>query len=199
MNTATHSVVVPFPQAFASPARSPFPSAPRYGAMWLTRGTSDREVGMTPLPNTAEILRPFLLFVLWLVRSCFYLKERFTLEPAKHDSVVKVLWNYSLTTTQKWKWRMSLYIFIHPWHTCAGLSKKNSVTETMQLFLASGARGVHGLRRRAHPVPAVPHASDQCEPIAVRFHQSLTPPTIALCCVYRDSDTYAGCFSRPGR
>jgi hypothetical protein len=33
MNTPTHSVVVPFPQAFASLLwkRSPFPSAPRYG------------------------------------------------------------------------------------------------------------------------------------------------------------------------
>jgi len=31
MNTTTHSVVVPFPQAFASPARSSFPCAPRYG------------------------------------------------------------------------------------------------------------------------------------------------------------------------
>src|SRR5205823_5443528 len=27
----THTVEVPFPQAFASPKRSPFPSAPRYG------------------------------------------------------------------------------------------------------------------------------------------------------------------------
>jgi hypothetical protein len=33
MNTTTHNVEVPFPQAFASPPkkRSPFPSAPRYG------------------------------------------------------------------------------------------------------------------------------------------------------------------------
>jgi hypothetical protein len=31
MNTATHAVEVPFPQAFASPKRSPFPCAPRYG------------------------------------------------------------------------------------------------------------------------------------------------------------------------
>ena len=33
MNTATHSVEVPFPQAFAAPLAksSPFPSAPRYG------------------------------------------------------------------------------------------------------------------------------------------------------------------------
>ena len=89
--------------------------------------------------------------------------------------------------------------FIHPWHTCAGLSTKDSVTETMQLFLAAGARGVHSLRRMAHPVPDVSHASDECELIAVRFHQLLTPPTIDVCCAYKASDTYAGCFSRPGR
>ena len=31
MSTATHNVEVPFPQAFASSKRSPFPCAPRYG------------------------------------------------------------------------------------------------------------------------------------------------------------------------
>lgn len=45
----------------------------------LARETSDREVGMTPL--LPEIIRLSLLIVLWLLRSCFYLKERFTLEP----------------------------------------------------------------------------------------------------------------------
>ena len=49
MNTATHSVEVPFPQAFASPKRSPFPSAPRYGLfLALSDRQSDREVGMRP-------------------------------------------------------------------------------------------------------------------------------------------------------
>ena len=40
MNTATHGVGVPFPQAFASPKRSPFPCAPRYGIRLarLTKG-----------------------------------------------------------------------------------------------------------------------------------------------------------------
>ena len=40
MNTATHAVEVPFPQAFASPKRSPFPCAPRYGRRLarLTKG-----------------------------------------------------------------------------------------------------------------------------------------------------------------
>ncbi len=32
MNTPTHSVEVPFPQAFAEPSPRPFPSAPRYGS-----------------------------------------------------------------------------------------------------------------------------------------------------------------------
>ncbi len=67
------------------------PVCPTVPALWLTRETSDREVGIAPLPNRAESLRPSLPLVLWLIRSCFYLKERFTLEPAKHDSVVKVL------------------------------------------------------------------------------------------------------------
>ncbi len=31
MNTTTHSVEVPFPQAFTEPKSCPFPSAPRYG------------------------------------------------------------------------------------------------------------------------------------------------------------------------
>ena len=35
MNTATHAVEVPFPQAFASPKRSPFPSAPGTVCSWL--------------------------------------------------------------------------------------------------------------------------------------------------------------------
>ncbi len=42
MNIATHAVEVPFPQAFASPKRSPFPSAPRYGI----------EPGLPDLPET---------------------------------------------------------------------------------------------------------------------------------------------------
>jgi hypothetical protein len=51
MNTATHAVEVPFPQAFASPRkkRSPFPSAPRYGlSLASSDRQSDREVRMRP-------------------------------------------------------------------------------------------------------------------------------------------------------
>jgi hypothetical protein len=81
MNTATHSVVVPFPQAFASPLTksSPFPSAPRYGACMSTR-EDNRSLDGYSAPF--GIIRPSLLLVLWLVRSCFYLQERFTVEPA---------------------------------------------------------------------------------------------------------------------
>ena len=83
MNTATHSVVVPFPQAFASALprkkRSPFPSAPRYGAIWSTR-EDNRSLDGYSAPF--GIIRPSLSFVLWLIRSCFYLQERFTVEPA---------------------------------------------------------------------------------------------------------------------
>ncbi len=79
MNSATHSVEVPFPQAFASLARSPFPCAPRYGAIWSTR-EDNRSLDEYSAPF--GIIRPSLLLVLWLIRSCFYLKERFTLEPA---------------------------------------------------------------------------------------------------------------------
>ncbi len=49
MNTATHSVEVPFPQAFAGPKPRLFPSAPRYSMFLLASDRqSDREVGMRP-------------------------------------------------------------------------------------------------------------------------------------------------------
>ena len=49
LNTATQAVEAPFPQAFASPKRSPFPSAPRYGLFLASSDRqSDREVGMRP-------------------------------------------------------------------------------------------------------------------------------------------------------
>ena len=81
MNTATHSVVVPFPQAFTAPQKksSPFPCAPRYGAICST-GEDNRPLGVYGAPF--GIIRPSLLFVLWWLRSCFYLQERFTVEPA---------------------------------------------------------------------------------------------------------------------
>jgi hypothetical protein len=49
MNTPTHSVEVPFPQAFTGPEPRPFPSAPRYGKFLASSNRqSDREVGMRP-------------------------------------------------------------------------------------------------------------------------------------------------------
>ena len=49
MNTTTHAVEVPFPQAFTGLAPRLFPSAPRY-SMFLASSDrqSDREVGMRP-------------------------------------------------------------------------------------------------------------------------------------------------------
>jgi hypothetical protein len=132
MNTATHSVEVPFPRAFASPRRSPFPSAPRYGTLWLTRETSDREVGMTPLPDIAGILRPSLSLVLWLLRSCFYLQERFTVEPANMIQLSKYYGTILSQGTKSGNERMFLCIFIHPRHKWTGLSKKDSVTGSHQ-------------------------------------------------------------------
>jgi hypothetical protein len=103
MNIATHSVEVPFPQAFASLRRSPFPSAPRYGTLWLAR-EDNRPLGVYSAP-------------FGIIRS----------------SLLVVLQSYSLTPTQKWKWRMSLYIFMHPWLESAGLSKKDFVMTPMLL------------------------------------------------------------------
>src|SRR5579864_493375 len=95
MYTATHAVEVPFPQAFAAPlAKSnPFPSAPRYGAIWLTREDHRSSDGYSA---PFRIIRPSLLLVLWLIRSCFYLKERFTLEPANMIQLSKD-WNKCTT------------------------------------------------------------------------------------------------------
>jgi hypothetical protein len=45
MNTATHSVGVPFPQAFVASKCCPFPSAPRYGI----------EPGLPGLPETHKL------------------------------------------------------------------------------------------------------------------------------------------------
>ena len=80
---------------YCYPSVSECPPVPAYV---LTRETSDRKVGMTPLPTIAEILRPSLLLVLWLIRSCFYLKERFTLEPANIIQFSKYCQEYSTLT-----------------------------------------------------------------------------------------------------
>jgi hypothetical protein len=78
------------PEAFTGIAPCRFPCAPRYRPWcWLTRETSDREVGMTPL--FPEILRPSLLVVLWFETLMLFPKGAMNLRTRKHDSVVKGL------------------------------------------------------------------------------------------------------------
>jgi hypothetical protein len=85
-------VEVVSPQAFASVARRPLPCAPRYGRDrdgTATRACADREVGTAPPPKLAESYAARVLRSLTSSRSCFYPKERFPLEPPKHDEIVK--------------------------------------------------------------------------------------------------------------
>ena len=99
MNTATHAVEVPFPQAFASPPkkRSPFPCAPRYGTVMSTR-EDNRSLDEYSAPF--GIIRPSLLLVLWLIRSCFYLSERFSLEQSNMIQLSKY-YRYILSQWEK--------------------------------------------------------------------------------------------------
>ncbi len=83
MNTATHSVVVPFPQAFASPKRSPFPCAPRYGAIWLTR-EDNRSLDGYGAPF--GIIRPSLSLVLWFFTLMLLPKGAIYFRTRKHES-----------------------------------------------------------------------------------------------------------------
>ena len=78
---------------YCYPSVSECPPVP---ANMLTRQTTDREVSIAPL--FPEIIRPSLLVVLWLIRSCFYLKERFTLEPANMIQLSKYCIEYSTLT-----------------------------------------------------------------------------------------------------
>jgi hypothetical protein len=60
MNTATQSVEVPFPQAFAGPKPRLFPSAPRYSVFLVASDRqSDREVGMRPPRRSYAAYHPF--------------------------------------------------------------------------------------------------------------------------------------------
>src|SRR5713226_9576167 len=74
------------------------PVCPTVPAYVLTREASDRQVGIAPL--FPEILRPSLLVVLWLIRSCFYLKERFTLEPANMIQLSKYWYKCTIEVHQ---------------------------------------------------------------------------------------------------
>ncbi len=60
MNIATHTVEVPFPQAFTGPKSRLFPSAPRYSMFLALRDRqSDREVGMRPPKRSYAAYHPF--------------------------------------------------------------------------------------------------------------------------------------------
>jgi hypothetical protein len=87
------------------------PVCPTVPAYVLTRETSDREVRIAPL--FSEIIRPFLLVVLWLIRSCFYLKERFTLEPANMIQLSKYC-IYSFMDGNPSIWRYSIILSTSP-------------------------------------------------------------------------------------
>jgi len=97
MTTATHRVVVPFPQAFASRKRSPFPCAPRYGTNGVTREDHQSLDGYSA---PFGMIRLSLLFVLWVIRSCFYLSERFSLEPTNMIRLSKYLYKCTIETYQ---------------------------------------------------------------------------------------------------
>ncbi len=73
MNTATHNVEVPFPQAFASRKRSPFPSAPRYGEK--QRFSVEERSEQAARRVCAPVMRFYAASsLLWQTRSCFYLR-----------------------------------------------------------------------------------------------------------------------------
>ncbi len=79
MSSDTQKVVADMSRSVHRDCSLSVPVCPTVPAYVLTRKTSDREVGRAPL--FPEIIRVSFLVVLGLVRSCFYLKERFTLEP----------------------------------------------------------------------------------------------------------------------
>ena len=71
------------------------------------------------------MIRPSLSFVLWLLRSCLYLQERWTVEPA---NMMQLSQYYESILAQLVKnGKMSLYMFIHPRSQETGLSKKDWV------------------------------------------------------------------------
>ncbi len=80
MSSDTQKVVADMSRSVHRDGSLSVPVCPTVPTDMLTRKTSDREVGRVPL--FPEIIRVSFLEVLDLVRSCFYLKERFTLEPA---------------------------------------------------------------------------------------------------------------------
>jgi hypothetical protein len=88
MTIATHSVEVPFPQAFASPAkkRSPFPSAPGTVVHHHTRLIDLRPPGGNAPSIEALRCLSAKLHRHTLLRSCFYPRERCTVEREQKHS-----------------------------------------------------------------------------------------------------------------
>jgi hypothetical protein len=86
MNTATHRVEVPFPQAFAFPKRSPFPSAPRYGADVPIR-EDNRPLGVYGAPF--GMIRPSLSLCIYSLTGVEKRKSRtpctFSFIPGMND------------------------------------------------------------------------------------------------------------------
>src|SRR6266702_2689470 len=70
MSIATQKVVARMSRSVHGYCYPSVPECPPVPAYMLTRQTTDREVSMAPL--FPEIIRPSLLLVLWLIRSCFY-------------------------------------------------------------------------------------------------------------------------------
>jgi len=71
MNTATHTVGVPFPQAFASPKRSLFPCAPRYSRNRVPP-VERHHLAVRQECALLRDLTPVSFPVSWQTRSCFY-------------------------------------------------------------------------------------------------------------------------------
>jgi hypothetical protein len=86
MNIATHCVEVPFPQAFASLLRSPFPCAPRYGRNKVPR------VRLAARRECARVLDFTLALPLLLEKhGSIFTHCPTQWNPPKRSSVLKVL------------------------------------------------------------------------------------------------------------
>jgi hypothetical protein len=96
------------------PCEKPVPVCPtvRQRVLLFSDPLKHRPLGMYAL--SYEMLRCFKGSSLTVVRSCFYPKERFTLEPANMIELSNVLEIYSPTVGEK---RKDVPVhFMHPWH-----------------------------------------------------------------------------------
>ena len=122
MNTATHSVVVPFPQAFASALprkqRSLFPCAPGYSRNEVSPLQHNRQA----VRRVCALLRGSTLVALrcFLVNTVMFLP--LALRQRTHRNAIqlfKVLQIHSFCSTEKWKSRLRAF---HPPFENRGLS-----------------------------------------------------------------------------